>query len=956
MDRRSLERVEDKSVLREDFHPIPVEGEGARELLALAAQLVRELHPRRPVRPEDFDLDSRLERDLGLDSLGRVELLTRIEDRFGFRLAEQAMTRAESLRDVLRAIDAAGPAGPARARSGRIEAEAAEAIPDADRPDHAGTLLEVLRWRVDRDGDRTHLTLLGEDDEETPLTHRELWRRAEAVAGELQHHGLEPGGTAAVMLPTCLDYFPVFFGILLAGGVPIPLYPPVRPSQLEDHLRRQAAILRNGRASILITVPEAKSLGLILRSHVDTLRAVATSGELVNGARTPTPPPVRGEDLAFLQYTSGSTGQPKGVMLTHANLLANLRAMGRAVEPGPGDRFVSWLPLYHDMGLIGAWLGTLYFGVRLAVMSPLAFLSRPERWLWAIHRHRATLSAGPNFAYELCIRKIPDARLEGLDLSAWRVAFNGSEPVSPDTLERFHGRFRKYGLRWEALTPVYGLAECTVGLTFPPPDRGPVVDRIQRDTFARSGRAEPAPEDDPRPLQIVSCGAPIPGHPIRIVDAAGRELGEREEGVLQFRGPSSTSGYHRDPDATRALIRGGWLDSGDRAYIADGEVYLTGRAKDLIIRAGRNLHPHDIEEAVGEVEGVRKGCVAVFGSLDPGADTERLIVVAETREADARAREELAARIRSAVAGRIGEPPDEVVLARPGTILKTSSGKLRRSSACELYRAGNLDSRRRAAWLQVARLALSGVRPQAARWLRDAGALLYAAWAYTVFYATTIPLWGAVTALRRPAAGYALTRAACRFLLRALGMRVRHEGTERVPARGPVVVVANHASYLDVMFLIAAIPRRMVFAAKEELERKRLWRAFLEGIGARFVERFDPGRGVEDVRRLVDDARHGQAIAVFPEGTFEWLPGLLPFRSGAFVTAAEAGAPVVPVTLQGTRRLMPQGFPWVRPGRVGIVVHPPLQPEGTGFAAAMKLRDAARDAIVRRLGEPDLAG
>jgi acyl-CoA synthetase (AMP-forming)/AMP-acid ligase II len=389
----------------------------------------------------------------------------------------------------------------------------------------------------------------------------------------------------------------------------VPIYPPFRASQLEDHLRRQALILENARAGLLVATPATARPGRWLRSALPGLREVVTVAELVRAApegparRAPAP-----SDVALVQYTSGSTGDPKGVVLTHANLIANVRAFGAAAEARTSDVFVSWLPLYHDMGLIGAWFGSLYHACRLVVMPPTRFLARPHEWLWALDRHRGTLSAAPNFAYEICASRIADADVEGLDLSAWRIASNGAEPVNPATLERFAARFGRHGFRREAMTPVYGLAECTVGLCFPPVGRGPRLDRIARAPFEREGRAEPAGPDAADAVVHVSVGRPLGGHEVRVVDGAGHELPDRREGDIQFRGPSSTSGYLRNPRATAALTApgGGWLESGDRGYVADGELYVSGRRKDVIIRAGRHVFPYELEEVVGAIPGVRR--------------------------------------------------------------------------------------------------------------------------------------------------------------------------------------------------------------------------------------------------------------------------------------------------------------------------------------------------------------
>jgi acyl-CoA synthetase (AMP-forming)/AMP-acid ligase II/acyl carrier protein len=324
----------------------------AETLVQLISELIAELHPQQKFI-KVVNLDSALGRDLGMDSLVRVELFTRVESRFHINLPEQAFAEVETPRDLLRAI--------ARAHGSRSQ-YSSSVISDltmgegAVAPDTAQTLVDVLYWHVATHPDRPHTQFYSEVKPAEVISYRTLLTGALKIAAGLQQSGLEQGQAVTIMLATSTDYFYSFFGILLAGGIPVPIYPPVRRSQLEDHLRRQFNILNN----------------------------------------------------CQLQYTSGSTGSPKGVILTHTNLLANIRAVGNAVQANPDDVFISWLPLYHDMGLIGAWFGSLYFSVLLIIMSPLAFLSRPQRWLWAIHKFKGTLSAAPNFAYELCLSKIKD--------------------------------------------------------------------------------------------------------------------------------------------------------------------------------------------------------------------------------------------------------------------------------------------------------------------------------------------------------------------------------------------------------------------------------------------------------------------------------------------------------------------------------------------------------------------
>ena len=602
-----------------------------QELIALISELVRELHARGGGRM-DVALASRLDRDLGIDSLGRTELILRIEHAFRVRLPPETLSEAETVGDLLTALGQAAP----HVRQTRDVTPVAAPAPVVSAPSGARTLLDVLEWHVAQHPDRMHVTVL--EDEATvigSMTYAQLADAARKVAAALITRDIVPGDRIALMLPTSLDFFASFFGILYAGAIPVPIYPPARLSQLEEHMYRQAGILRNAGARILITVPQALRLASFLRGQVPSLSAIeSVAGLTAQSSPCQLPLISSGEATAFIQYTSGSTGDPKGVVLSHANLLANIRAIGTAVNATSADVFVSWLPLYHDFGLIGAWLGSLYFAASFYVMSPLSFLRRPESWLWAIHHYRATLSAAPNFAYELCFTKIDPEDIEGLDLSSLRMVANGAEPVSAQTLRRFTQTFERYGFKAGAMAPAYGLAENTLGLTFPPLGRAPLVDRVDRDALGQRAIAEPARADDAQALELVSCGRPLPGDEVRIVDDTGRELAERHEGRVVFRGPSATSGYFRNEAKTRELFRNGWLDSGDQGYMADGELFVTGRIKDMIIRAGRHIYPQEIEEAVGDIPGIIKHGVAVFGTSDPSSGTERTVVMAETSEID----------------------------------------------------------------------------------------------------------------------------------------------------------------------------------------------------------------------------------------------------------------------------------------------------------------------------------
>ncbi|HJV55177.1 MAG TPA: AMP-binding protein [Methylomirabilota bacterium] len=916
----------------------------ARDVLGIVSGLVGELGGRSGDRP--VGLDDVLDRDLGIGSLERVELLVRLEQRYGVRLPDAVMAEAVTPRDLVTAIQGAEPPGveavlPPRAPVG-------EATP---APAGARSLVEALDWHAHAAPERVHIFLRDEDGRERPITYGSLWQRAQGVAASLRERRIGRGDTVAIMLRTEEAFFHAFFGVLLAGAVPVPIYPPFRRDLIEDYARRQVGILRNAAARTIITFPEAMRVATLLRSRVPSLWHVVAAPDLLRPAGSFAGERGGAADPALIQYTSGSTGEPKGVLLSHGNLLENIRAIGEAIRVSPDDVAVSWLPLYHDMGLIGSWLGALYFGIPIAILSPLAFLARPARWLQAIHAHRATVSAAPNFAFDLCARRLTDEETGSLDLSSWRLALNGSEPVSPATIDRFTRRFGPRGFRASAMCPVYGLAEASVALTIPPP-RAPRVDTIARTTFQEGGRALAASPDERAPLSFVSCGPPLPRHEIRVVDRDGRLLGERVEGRIEFRGPSVTEGYWRNPAATRAARHDGWMDSGDLGYWADGELYVTGRQKDLIIKAGRNLYPQEVEDIVGAVPGIRKGCVAAFGVHDPSVGTERLVVVAETRTRPGPEREQLRAAVLDRVVAALGIPADVVVIADPHAVLKTSSGKVRRSATRALYLAGGLGRPGRTVAAQWARLLLRDVGARAIRAAGRLPALVRAGYLGSLFLLTVPPLWLGVRLAPSDSAADRMVRGWCRLILAASGCSLRLEGAEHLTVHGPLVLAANHGSYLDVVVLLAALPVPFRFVAKQELVTAPVVGRIIRKVGHLTVERGPSSRSVTDALRVTRALRDGLSVLVFPEGTFVRAPGILPFRLGGFKAAVETGCPVIPVTIRGTREILPDGSWLPRPGPVTLAVGAPIVPEHDGWPAMVRLRDRTRAEIIRRSTEP----
>jgi len=931
------------------------EGAAASEVLALARGLARQLQPRvAALKP--VTLDSHLDRDLGLDSLSRLELIARLEKQFSISLPEAVFSEAETPRDLLRAI--LGTESSVAVDLEQLEPSAPEAG-DAT-PEYAQTLTEVFDWHARRHPDRAHIRLYREHGEDQILTYGELHAAALLVAANLQARGLQTGQSVALMLPTGIDYFRCFFGVLYAGGIPVPIYPPARMTQLDDHMRRQASILDNAQCVFLITVPKARLLARVLSAQLENLRDVLIAEEL-DTAYSFSQPLFNSSDTAFLQYTSGSTGNPKGVILSHANLLANIRVAGEAIDASTRDVFVSWLPLYHDMGLIGAWLGSLYFGARLVIMSPLTFLARPARWLQAIHRHGGTLSAAPNFAYQLCLARIEDRELQGLDLSRWRIAMNGAEAVSPDTIEAFSERFARYGFAADAMFPVYGLAENSVGLAFPELRRPPRIDRIRREPFSNQGLAIAADAEEPSALRFVGCGRALAGHDIRIVDTDGHELPQRQQGQLQFRGPSATRGYFHNPEATSELFNGDWLQSGDLAYLAEGELFITGRTKDVIIRGGRNIYPQELEEAVGALDGIRKGRVAVFASRDPSHQTEQLVVLAETRERDEHKRQALMHEINSIATELTQAPADDIVLAPPGAVLKTSSGKIRRAACRKLYEQGLIGKTQTDAWLQLTRMTLHAVPMAVRRMSLRFRRWLYAVYAQAVFRGLAAVLALGTLSIPGLSRRWRFLRANARLFAWLTATRLRVQGQGVLPStQQPCIYVANHASYIDSYAVVAALPRRFRFVAKAELQEQWLSRTFLQRLNSLFVRRQDRVEGIAGLHSSIQAATHGDSLFYYPEGTFIQAPGLRVFHMGAFLTAVKSGLPIVPVALRGTRTILPGSTWFAHRGEIDVIVCEPLCPQtlrrqgDVDWDLAVRMKELARTRILQHCGEPDM--
>jgi acyl-CoA synthetase (AMP-forming)/AMP-acid ligase II len=524
------------------------------------------------------------------------------------------------------------------------------------------------------------LTFVDASERETVLPWAEVHRRARCTAAGLRRLGVAEGDRVAILLPTSPTFMDAFFGALLAGAVPVPLYPPVRLGRLEEYHRATARMLEVTSAAVVLTDLKVK---LLLGAAVEAARPRlgCRTVEEVSRGDDALSVSVRPEALGLIQFSSGSTVEPKPVALTHAALMAQLAALEAAspLPPGSPPVGVSWLPLYHDMGLIGCLLSALYYPGNMVLIPPEVFLGRPALWLRALSRHKGFISPAPNFAYGLCVKRVKDEELQGVDLSGWKHALNGAEPVSLETLRRFSERFERYGFSPDAIRPVYGLSEASLAVTFPPGSRGPRSLQVDADVLARELRVM----EGSRPL--VSVGSPVAGVELEVRNELGHEAPERRVGRVFVRGPSVMAGYYGDAEATgRALSADGWLDTGDLGFVADGELYLTGRAKDLVIIRGANHSPQSFEECLQGVEGVRVGCAVALGFTPEGSEDEALLILAERAgpDVDDAVVEE---RVRAAVVAGTGIRPHTVQMLDPGTLPRTSSGKLRRSEALRRY-------------------------------------------------------------------------------------------------------------------------------------------------------------------------------------------------------------------------------------------------------------------------------
>jgi fatty-acyl-CoA synthase len=559
--------------------------------------------------------------------------------------------------------------------------EAASLDPGPGRADTlAAALSRAARVARDTDG----LRVLDRRERPSFRGWPEVHARALRAAGTLAGAGVQPGDRVALILPTELDFFDAFFGAIMLGAVPTPLYPPVRLGRLDEYFAKTRAMLEASDAVTLVVDKRVRRvIGRVLEGWTPRC-GVLRLEDLAEGPTWEGEPPGP-DDLAMVQFSSGTTVAPKPVSLSHRQVLANARAiMAELFRAWPETDFehsgASWLPLYHDMGLIGCVFPAVDRARPLTLLPPEVFLAKPGAWLRALSTYKATISPAPDFAYSLCVERVTDEELEGVDLSCWRAALDGAEPIAPAGLRAFVERFSRFGLRPEALSPVYGLSEAALAVTFWPLDLPFRSVAFDREALA-GGLGTPAGADDPHPMELPSLGPPLEGFSVEIRDDAGAPVAEAHEGRIHVKGPSLMAGYL---GRLEQPIIDGWLDTGDLGLLRGGELFITGRAKDVIVIRGQNHRPWEVERAADAVDGVRTGCSAAVGDASEGA--ERLLVFIEARAP----RPDLAEDCKRAVQAATALEAALVVVLEPGTLPRTSSGKIRRGETLKQWQAGTL--------------------------------------------------------------------------------------------------------------------------------------------------------------------------------------------------------------------------------------------------------------------------
>lgn len=529
--------------------------------------------------------------------------------------------------------------------------------------------------------------VLDRKNQENILSFAKVLDAGRRAANFLLNRGVRRGQRIIILLPTSEEFLTSFFGALMAGAVPVPIASPLTFGSLDRYFQNLRNIIANSKCSFFLTNKRIKqSLADNAFAGIEPIEIIDVMDigdeKRIHGGL----PSLDPADAAFIQYTSGTTGAPKGAVISNRAVMHNCNGIKLMMGVSSDAVAVSWLPLFHDMGLVGMLLTGLFLECQIHLMPPESFMMKPLRWLENISRYKGTISTAPNFSYKYCCKRIDDKDIDSLDLSSWKFALNGAEPVCAETVLDFQEKFSSAGFLPNAFLPVYGMAENSLAATFSSIDSPCRVQQIDRTILGSKHIAIAATAGAPA-VKVVSVGKPLPGQEISIVGADGEVLEEFHVGKIMIKSPSCMEGYFNNPEETEKVLQGGWLDTGDLGYMSSGRLYITGREKDLIIKMGRNYYPYDIERVAGEAEGVRNGCVAAFSVQNHETGSEDIVIMAETKlkgvDLDA-----FKKRINASVLAALGVGADFIVPVPPKTIVKTSSGKIKRTDCQKIFWKG----------------------------------------------------------------------------------------------------------------------------------------------------------------------------------------------------------------------------------------------------------------------------
>ena len=535
-----------------------------------------------------------------------------------------------------------------------------------------GTLVEALRHAATEDPERLYINMLDTKNEEHRVTFTEMLAEAERWARFFVSRGIERGATIALLLPTSQEVLGAFYGAQMAGGTPVPLPYPLALGNADAYVLGFEHIVASANPTLLITTEQYKEAGLVLLRGIDKNEDSVVIAAEIEDAPECHFPDISPTDLALVQYTSGPVGVPTGVELSHGNILANVLGLGQALSLSRDDVALNWVPLVQDMGLVGGLFTSLYWRCPLHVMPPQSFLMHPHRWLKNIADYGVTLSVAPNFAYQLCVRRVRDKHLDGLDLSRWRLALNGAETVYPQSVQAFCDKLAGTKFFPSTMLPTYGLAENTLATAIPSLDN----------TYTTARH----PEDASR--EVVSVGGPLAGQELAILDEQGKVVSEGELGEIAVRGPCKMRGYRNNQSATDRAIRNDWLHTGDIGFITGGRLFITDRKKEMIIKMGRNYYPDDIEQIIGSCESVDCGPVVAFALNNSDSGTEDLVIVAEVAVTDEEEIKRTTTALNTHLLDLLGIRADTIQLVAPGTLATGVGQSARRAQIRERTQSG----------------------------------------------------------------------------------------------------------------------------------------------------------------------------------------------------------------------------------------------------------------------------